>query len=64
MKINCLACGHMLDLQDSYDDYQGQIRCFICGALMTIRTQDSQVRSAELGVGRQRAAEASLERVP
>ncbi len=54
MKINCLSCGHTLDLRDAYDDYDGQVRCFVCGALLAIRTQEGQVRWVEI------AADASL----
>jgi hypothetical protein len=35
-------------MRDSYDDYQGPVRCFICGALMTIRSEDGQMKWAEL----------------
>jgi ribosomal protein S27E len=45
MKVNCLSCGHSLDLGDAYDNYQGQIRCFICGALLNVRAEDGQVIS-------------------
>lgn len=45
MKLNCVSCGHAVDLRDSYDDYEGQIKCFTCGTLLSIRTEDGQVRS-------------------
>ena len=48
MKVNCLSCGHSLDLGDAYDDYEGQVRCFICASLLAIRTQDGRVKSVEL----------------
>jgi DNA-directed RNA polymerase subunit N (RpoN/RPB10) len=48
MKMNCLSCGHTLDLGDAYDDYQGPIRCFVCGALLGIKTTDGQMKSSEL----------------
>ena len=48
MKVNCLSCGHSLDLGDAYDDYEGQVRCFICASLLAIRTQDGCVKSVEL----------------
>ena len=48
MKVNCLSCGHSLDLGDAYDDYDGQVRCFICASLLTIRTQDGHVKSVGL----------------
>jgi ribosomal protein S27E len=48
MKLNCLSCGHLLDLREAYDDYEGQVRCYICGALLFIRTCDGQVKSVEM----------------
>ena len=48
MKINCISCGHTLDLRDAYDDYEGKVRCFICGAMLTIHTCDGQVKSVDL----------------
>jgi DNA-directed RNA polymerase subunit N (RpoN/RPB10) len=48
MKVNCLSCGHALDLRDSYEEYDGQIRCFVCGALLAIRTREGQVKWVEL----------------
>jgi ribosomal protein S27E len=46
MKIMCLSCGHTLDMFDAYDDYQGRVKCYVCGALMTIHTEAGQVKSA------------------
>ncbi len=48
MKLNCLSCGHCIDLRDGYGDYNGQVKCFVCGALLTIRTEDGQVKSVTL----------------
>ena len=31
MNVNCLRCGHLLDLREAYDDYQGQMRCSFAG---------------------------------
>jgi len=45
MRINCISCGHMLDIGDSYDDYNGPVKCFVCGVLMEIRTEEGNVRS-------------------
>jgi len=52
MKMNCLSCGHVVDLRDSYDDYEGQIKCFVCGALLSIRTENGQVKSVQFVSGR------------
>lgn len=51
MILNCLSCGHTLDLRDAYDDYDGQVKCFTCGALLAIRTREGQVKWVELAGG-------------
>jgi len=48
MKINCLSCGHKVDLDAVYDDYEGMIRCFACSAMLDIRTVEGQLRSVRL----------------
>jgi DNA-directed RNA polymerase subunit N (RpoN/RPB10) len=45
MEINCLGCGFKVDLADAYDDYEGPIKCFACGATMEIATQEGSIRS-------------------
>jgi DNA-directed RNA polymerase subunit N (RpoN/RPB10) len=47
MKINCLSCGHKVDLDDVYDDYQGLIRCLTCTAMLEIKTEEGQLRSVQ-----------------
>jgi ribosomal protein S27E len=48
MKLNCLSCGHWMDLRDAYDDYEGQVKCYICGALLFVRTCEGQVKAVEM----------------
>ncbi|MDP2896852.1 MAG: hypothetical protein Q8Q12_09885 [bacterium] len=48
MKINCLSCGHKVDLDHVYDDYAGQVKCFACGALLEIRTEGGHLKSVGL----------------
>jgi DNA-directed RNA polymerase subunit RPC12/RpoP len=45
MKINCLGCGFKVDLADAYDDFVGQIKCYACGAIMEIATQEGSIRA-------------------
>lgn len=45
IKINCLSCGHKVDLDDAYGDYAGQVKCLACGVLLEIRTEESSVKS-------------------
>ena len=47
MKINCLSCGHTVDLDDVYGDYEGMVKCFACGALLEIRTEEGKLKAVE-----------------
>ena len=60
MKINCLSCGHKVDLDDAYDDYEGAVKCFACGAILNIKTQEGRLKSVNLATAVPRR---SLERV-
>jgi hypothetical protein len=44
MKLNCLSCGHTLDLRGNYDDHEGLLKCFLCGALMALHTEKGHVK--------------------
>ena len=48
MNIRCLSCGHIIDLDDAYSDYEGQIRCYTCNALLEVKLSDSLIKSVEL----------------
>ncbi len=45
MKINCLSCGHNIDLDEAYsENYEGRIKCFACSATLELRTEQSAIR--------------------
>ncbi len=48
MKINCLCCGHKVDLDEVYDDYEGCIKC-LCGTMLEIKTVDGRLKAVKLG---------------
>lgn len=48
MKINCLSCGFKVDLDETYEDYEGQIKCFTCQALLEIRIEEREIKSVKL----------------
>ncbi len=48
MKVNCLSCGHKVDLGDAYDDYAGPIKCNACNAMLEIKTEAAGLRSVAL----------------
>lgn len=47
MKINCLSCGHTVVLDDAYDNYEGQVKCFACGAILEIKTEEGHVKTVQ-----------------
>jgi len=48
MKISCLSCGHTIDLDDAYSDYEGQIKCYTCSALLEVKLSDSLIKAVKL----------------
>jgi hypothetical protein len=48
MKVNCLSCGHKIDIGDAYDDYDGQIKCWVCGVPLGIKTVEGSLKSVRL----------------
>jgi hypothetical protein len=44
MILNCISCGHSLDLHGDYDDYEGMVSCYVCGALLLIHTEAGQIK--------------------
>ncbi len=57
MRLNCLSCGHMLDLDNAYADYDGQFKCVICGAVLEIKTEEGKLKSASVAKAGQRPSE-------
>lgn len=49
MKINCIACGHNFDVDEAYDDYEGPVRCWVCGTLLDIKTEEGHIRRLRMG---------------
>jgi ribosomal protein S27E len=48
MKLNCISCGHNMDLDSCYDDFEGQVKCYVCGALLTMKASDGKLKSVTL----------------
>jgi len=47
MKINCLSCGHTVDLDQAYSDYDGQIKCFACSCLLEVKIDQGNIKSVK-----------------
>ena len=48
MKLNCLSCGLTVHLSDAYEDYDGLVKCFACGAMLHVRTADGNLKRMEV----------------
>jgi len=60
MKVNCLSCGHKVDLDDAYSDYEGQVKCFTCGAVLQVRTEEGSLKSVRIVSGPRPSVEHEL----
>lgn len=47
MKVNCITCGHSLNLDDAYDDFDGLVRCYVCSGLFELKTSEGKVKSVK-----------------
>jgi hypothetical protein len=47
MRINCLACGHKVELDEAYDDFEGPVKC-LCGSMLEIRTEEGRLKGIKL----------------
>ena len=64
MRINCLCCGHKVDLDYAYDDYEGVVKCFVCQATLEIRTEQGNIKAVkQVSIVPRRSAEEVFERV-
>jgi len=65
MKINCVSCGHRVDLDNAYGNYDGPIRCFVCNSLLEVKITQGDIISVKLGnLSQKTAAEADPPREP
>ncbi len=53
MRINCLSCGHKVELDDAYDDFEGPVKC-LCGAMLEIRTEEGLLKGIKIATPRAR----------
>ena len=64
IKLNCLSCGHPMDLGEAYQDYAGEVRCWGCQALLDVELRDGKLltmRTSRGGTSRPIAPVAGFE---
>ncbi|HUU01258.1 MAG TPA: hypothetical protein VM425_07470 [Myxococcota bacterium] len=45
IRLNCLECGHPMDLGDAYEDYQGEVRCWGCRTVLDVTLQEGRLKA-------------------
>ena len=45
IRLRCLTCGHQVDLADTYEEYDGLIRCWTCGGLLDVSIREGRLRA-------------------
>lgn len=45
MKINCLSCGFRIELDETYSDYEGPVKCYVCSALLEVKLEECLIKS-------------------
>jgi hypothetical protein len=46
MKINCISCESRVNLDHKiFEDYEGPVKCFSCGAMLEIKTFNGALSS-------------------
>jgi len=48
MKINCVSCGHSIELDEAYDDFEGLVKCYVCSGLLALTISDGKIRSVKV----------------
>lgn len=62
-KLNCLTCGHNVDLSEAYDDFEGHVKCFGCGSILSIKMQEGKLKTIQIEkMGRPTTVEEVFER--
>lgn len=44
MQIRCMHCGHNFKLDEAYDNYEGEVRCWVCGAIQEIKLEEGMLK--------------------
>ncbi len=48
MRVICLSCGYKVDMDRAYDDYDGEIKCIVCGSILAVKTEQGKLKSVSL----------------
>jgi len=64
LKLNCISCGHSISLDENvYVDYEGQIKCNACSAILNVKIEDGKLKSMDfVKISRPSVEDSSLRR--
>lgn len=48
MKIKCLGCGHGIEMDETYEEYEGEFKCAICWAVLAMKFQEGKLKGLKL----------------
>ena len=48
MRVICLTCGHKVEIDSSYNNYEGQVKCLVCGSLLQIKAEEGEIKSVSM----------------
>lgn len=61
IKLNCLDCGRSFELGDAYEDYEGEVRCWICSTSLIVKLADGKLKSMSRALAPTELGNAKLE---
>ena len=62
IKLNCIACGHAFDLGDAYEDYEGEVKCWGCTAVLEVKLHQGKLKTMKFVKFTRPSADEALKR--
>ena len=44
IRVSCLSCGHLMDLGEAYEDFVGEVRCWVCRAVLEMTLCEGKLK--------------------
>jgi predicted RNA-binding Zn-ribbon protein involved in translation (DUF1610 family) len=48
ISLNCLKCGFKIALPDAYENYRGEVRCWVCHGMLEVTLEEGQLKTMRL----------------
>ncbi len=50
-KIKCIACGHNIELDEAYSEFEGAVKCWVCGTMLSIKAEEVLLKNVRIDKG-------------